>query len=213
MKTGIFAPMMAQVTIGVRRVLLVSRIGMASATLSRVARRPQCVVLSGHIDSGHLLRPNGPLAHGIPSYEHRPGQIRMARAVQDVLHHDGVLLIEAGTGTGKTWAYLIPAALERAPRAGVDRHAARVDQIMEKDLPALKSHLGIDINAACVKGLSNYLCRRRFQELPNSADATQPRFARPLPRTSQLDLTRPIAAIAPTFASGICRGRPGGRPW
>ena len=63
------------------------------------------------MDAGHLLGPTGPLARGVAGYEHRPGQIRMARAVQDVLSHDGVLLIEAGTGTGKTWAYLIPAAL------------------------------------------------------------------------------------------------------
>ena len=55
------------------------------------------------------------------------------------------------------------------------------DQIMEKDLPALKRHLGIEIDAACVKGLSNYLCRRRFHELSGSADAIQPRFARSLP--------------------------------
>ena len=52
---------------------------------------------------------------------------------------------------------------------------------MEKDLPALKRHLGIEIDAVCVKGLSNYLCRRRFDEFSTSADATQPRFARSLP--------------------------------
>jgi ATP-dependent DNA helicase DinG len=105
----------------------------------------------------------------------------MARAVQDVLHHDGVLLIEAGTGTGKTWAYLIPAALSGRRVLVSTGTRALQDQIMEKDLPALRSHLGIDIDAACVKGLSNYLCRRRFQELSSSADATQPRFARSLP--------------------------------
>jgi ATP-dependent DNA helicase DinG len=105
----------------------------------------------------------------------------MARAVQDVLQHDGVLLLEAGTGTGKTWAYLIPAALSGRRVLVSTGTRALQDQIMEKDLPALKSHLGIDINAACVKGLSNYLCRRRFQELSSSADATQPRFARSLP--------------------------------
>jgi ATP-dependent DNA helicase DinG len=133
------------------------------------------------MDAGHLLGPNGPLARGIPSYEHRPGQIRMARAVQDVLQHDGVLLIEAGTGTGKTWAYLIPAALSGRRVLVSTGTRALQDQIMEKDLPALRNHLGIDIDAACVKGLSNYLCRRRFQELSSSADATQSRFARSLP--------------------------------
>jgi ATP-dependent DNA helicase DinG len=133
------------------------------------------------MDAGHLLGPSGPLARGVSSYEHRPGQIRMARAVQDVLEHDGTLLIEAGTGTGKTWAYLIPAALSGRRVLVSTGTRALQDQIMEKDLPALKRHLGIGIDAACVKGLSNYLCRRRFHEFASSADAIQPRFARSLP--------------------------------
>ncbi|MGB9337869.1 MAG: ATP-dependent DNA helicase, partial [Polyangiales bacterium] len=93
----------------------------------------------------------------------------------------GVLLIEAGTGTGKTWAYLIPALLSGRRVMVSTGTRALQDQIMEKDLPALKSQLGIDIDAACVKGLSNYLCLRRFGELASSVDATQPRFARSLP--------------------------------
>lgn len=133
------------------------------------------------MDAGHLLGPTGPLARGVPGYEHRPGQIRMARAVQDVLHHDGVLLIEAGTGTGKTWAYLIPAALSARRVLVSTGTRALQDQIMEKDLPALEKHLGIEIDAACVKGLGNYLCLRRFNELSSSPDAMQPRFARALP--------------------------------
>jgi ATP-dependent DNA helicase DinG len=133
------------------------------------------------MDAGHLLGPTGPLARGVSGYEHRPGQIRMARAVQDVLEHDGTLLIEAGTGTGKTWAYLIPAALSGRRLLVSTGTRALQDQIMEKDLPALKRHLGIEIDAVCVKGLSNYLCRRRFHELSTSADATQPQFARSLP--------------------------------
>ncbi len=133
------------------------------------------------MDAGHLLGPTGPLARGVPGYEHRPGQIRMARAVQDLLQHDGVLLIEAGTGIGKTWAYLIPAALSGRRVLVSTGTRALQDQIMEKDLPALKDHLGIEIDAACVKGLGNYLCLRRFNELSSSADAMQPRFARALP--------------------------------
>jgi ATP-dependent DNA helicase DinG len=105
----------------------------------------------------------------------------MARAVQDVLEHDGTLLIEAGTGTGKTWAYLIPAALSGRRVVVSTGTRALQDQIMEKDLPALKTHLGIEIDAACVKGLSNYLCLRRFEELQRSADASKPRFSRRLP--------------------------------
>ena len=133
------------------------------------------------MDAGHLLGPNGPLARGVSGYEHRPGQIRMARAVQDALEHDGMLLVEAGTGTGKTWAYLIPAALSGRRVLVSTGTRALQDQIMEKDLPALERHLGIEIDAACVKGLGNYLCLRRFGELQRSSDAMQPRFARTLP--------------------------------
>jgi ATP-dependent DNA helicase DinG len=133
------------------------------------------------MDAGHLLGSTGPLARGVPGYEHRPGQIRMARAVQEVLQHDGMLLVEAGTGTGKTWAYLIPAALSGRRVLVSTGTRALQDQIMEKDIPALERHLGLDIDAACVKGLSNYLCLRRFGELQRSADAMQPRIARALP--------------------------------
>lgn len=133
------------------------------------------------MDAGHLLGPTGPLARGVAGYEHRPGQVRMARVVQDVLRHDGAALIEAGTGTGKTWAYLIPAALSGRRVVVSTGTRALQDQIMEKDLPALRRHLGIEIDAASVKGLGNYVCLRRFQELVTSAEAMQPRFARSLP--------------------------------
>ncbi|MBW2509981.1 MAG: ATP-dependent DNA helicase [Deltaproteobacteria bacterium] len=133
------------------------------------------------MDAGHLLGSTGPLARGVSGYEHRPGQIRMARAVQEVLRHDGMLLVEAGTGTGKTWAYLIPAALSGRRVLVSTGTRALQDQIMEKDIPSLERHLGLDIDAACVKGLGNYLCLRRFGELQRSADAMQPRIARALP--------------------------------
>lgn len=133
------------------------------------------------MDAAHLLGPSGPLARGVPGYEHRPGQVKMARAVQEVLEHDGMLLIEAGTGTGKTWAYLIPAVLSGRRVLVSTGTRALQDQIMDKDLPALRRHLGLEIEAACVKGLGNYLCRRRFEELRRSADALQPSFARTLP--------------------------------
>lgn len=105
----------------------------------------------------------------------------MARTIQDVLTHDGVALIEAGTGTGKTWAYLIPAVLSGRRVLVSTGTRALQDQIMDRDLPALRRHLGLEIDAASVKGLSNYLCLRRFGELARSADAAQDRFARSLP--------------------------------
>ncbi|MEM8607994.1 MAG: ATP-dependent DNA helicase [Myxococcota bacterium] len=133
------------------------------------------------MDSGHLLGPTGPLARGVAGYEHRPGQIRMARAVQDVLEHDGTLLIEAGTGTGKTWAYLIPAVLSGRRVLVSTGTRALQDQIMERDIPALEDHLGLEVDSACVKGLGNYVCLRRYDEFLRSADAGTSRFSRSLP--------------------------------
>jgi ATP-dependent DNA helicase DinG len=133
------------------------------------------------MDAGHLLGPSGPLSRGVPGYEHRPGQIRMARSVQEALAHDGVLLIEAGTGTGKTWAYLVPSVLSGRRVLVSTGTRALQDQIMEKDVPALRRHLRLEIDAACVKGLGNYVCLRRFDELLQSADAAQERLSHSLP--------------------------------
>ncbi|MEM9192866.1 MAG: helicase C-terminal domain-containing protein, partial [Myxococcota bacterium] len=82
---------------------------------------------------------------------------------------DGVLLVEAGTGTGKTLAYLLP-AIASGRRVVVSTHTkALQDQIMEHDLPLLEEHLPIPFEAACMKGLSNYICRRRHAEFRKTA--------------------------------------------
>ena len=123
----------------------------------------------------------GPLRSAVPGWEHRPSQLRMAESVQRVVEHGGVLLVEAGTGTGKTLAYLVPALL--AERRVVVSTGTKTlqDQIMEHDLPLLEQRLGISVDAACMKGLSNYLCLRRYDELRRSADADRARLAQHLP--------------------------------
>jgi ATP-dependent DNA helicase DinG len=128
-----------------------------------------------------LLGPEGPLARAIPGYEHRPSQLRMAEAVETTLADDGVLLVEAGTGTGKTLAYLVPALL--AGRRVIVSTGTKTlqDQIMNQDLPALERHLGLEVRAACLKGLDNYLCLRRFDELRSSAAAGEAEGLRHLP--------------------------------
>jgi len=118
-----------------------------------------------------LLGPDGPLARGIPGYEHRPSQCRMAEAVASTLEDDGVLLVEAGTGTGKTLAYLVPALLSGRRVVVSTGTKTLQDQIMSHDLPLLERHLGVAVDAACLKGLDNYLCLRRFEEARTSADA------------------------------------------
>jgi ATP-dependent DNA helicase DinG len=117
------------------------------------------------IDAAHLLGPDGPLAQRLPGYELREGQLAMATAVERALADDRVLLCEAGTGTGKTLAYLVPAL--RSGRRVVVATASKAlqEQIAHKDLPLLREHLGLDVDAVLVKGLANYLCLRRYGEL------------------------------------------------
>ena len=106
----------------------------------------------------------GPLAHALPAYEPRPGQQAMARAVAGTLAGGGVLLAEAGTGTGKTLAYLVPAILSRH-RVLVSTGTKNLqEQILTKDLPALERALGVPFTATCMKGRGNYLCLHRFEE-------------------------------------------------
>src|SRR5262245_5181863 len=105
---------------------------------------------------------SGPLAAAFDGYEPRPGQQQLAAEVADTLTSGGTLVAEAGTGTGKTLAYLVPAVL--AGRRVLISTGTRTlqDQVFYKDLPALARALGTDIHAAYMKGRTNYLCLHRF---------------------------------------------------
>lgn len=106
------------------------------------------------------------LAERMPGYEDRPEQRELAEAVEQVLETGGVLVAEAGTGIGKSLAYLIP-ALGRAAageRVVVSTHTLPLqEQLLRKDLPELQAALGTDVPVAILKGRSNYLCPRRWQ--------------------------------------------------
>jgi len=120
-----------------------------------------------------ILGPSSPLARRLPDYERRDGQLAMARAVDEALRHDGHLFVEAGTGTGKTLAYLVPAILSgRKVVVSTATHALQ-DQIFTKDLPLVRAVLaehGVTFKAALMKGLSNYLCKRRLNERLRSGE-------------------------------------------
>ena len=116
----------------------------------------------------------GPLARALPAFEPRPGQREMAAAAADVLAGGGVLLVEAGTGTGKTLAYLAPAILS-GRRVLVSTGTKNLqDQIYYKDLPALRDALGAPFTAAYMKGRGNYLCLHRFEALGQDGDLLEP---------------------------------------
>ncbi len=118
------------------------------------------------------LGPEGCFAKRHPRYEFREGQVAMARAVIDALEHEQILLCEAGTGTGKTLAYLLPAI--QSGRKVVVSTATRAlqDQILVADLPLIQRTLGLTVDAAVMKGLSNYLCRRRLAQESSRHDLT-----------------------------------------
>ncbi len=107
---------------------------------------------------------DGPLARALPQFEPRDGQRRMAAAIAGILEDGGVLLAEAGTGTGKTMAYLVPAILS-GHRVLISTGTKNLqEQIYGKDVPLLREALGVPFTATCMKGRANYLCLHRFEE-------------------------------------------------
>jgi ATP-dependent DNA helicase DinG len=111
----------------------------------------------------------GPLALAMPDFEPRSGQVDMAAAVSRVFEEGGVLLAEAGTGTGKTLAYLVPAILSRE-RVLISTGTKNLqEQIYFKDIPALRDALGIPFTATYMKGRANYLCVHKLDQLTDGA--------------------------------------------
>jgi ATP-dependent DNA helicase DinG len=118
-----------------------------------------------------VFNADGHFAHLFPQYEIRPQQIEMMQAVAQAFSEPHHLLVEAGTGTGKSMAYLVPAihwATQNQQRVLISTNTINLqDQLVEKDLPNLQQGLGIDFQYALLKGRSNYLCPRRLEQLRN----------------------------------------------
>jgi len=161
-----------------------------------------------------LLGEGGALSRGMDGYEPRPGQLQMARAVQTALLRDGVLLVEAGTGTGKTLGYLAPALLSGKRVVISTGTRALQDQIMGDALPLLERCVGQPLSVAYMKGLSNYLCMRRFgifrdgpQSLRGAAARTLPLLDRWQQETEVGDLSElPGLSEQPAVLSQIASG-------
>ena len=121
-----------------------------------------------------VLGPGGLLSRQLPSYEARPMQLSMAHAVQRALRDQTRLVVEAGTGTGKTLAYLVPAVLSGLKVVISTGTKTLQEQIYSRDLPMLLSLMQLELPVACMKGLSNYLCLRRLDEHRRSAGTLLP---------------------------------------
>src|SRR5215218_10154356 len=113
-----------------------------------------------------VFGPDGLIARAHPEYEFRPGQVEMAEAVLRAFEGRRHLIVEAGTGTGKTLAYLVPAiaaAVARGGRVVVSTGTKNLqEQLMEKDLPFLQNVLPKPFSATYMKGRSNYVCLNRL---------------------------------------------------
>ena len=113
-----------------------------------------------------VFGPGGLIAQAHPEYEHRPGQIEMARAVMRAFEDKRHLIVEAGTGTGKTLAYLVPAvaaAVGGRGRVIISTGTKNLqEQLMEKDIPFLQGVLPKKFTATYMKGRNNYLCLNRL---------------------------------------------------
>ena len=111
-----------------------------------------------------VFGPGGLIAQHHPNYEYRPGQVEMAEAVNNVLKDGGLALIEAGTGTGKTLAYLIP-ALAAGRRVLVSTATKNLqEQLHKKDVPFLQQIVPREFRVTCMKGRSNYVCLYRLKK-------------------------------------------------
>ncbi|HYL08321.1 MAG TPA: helicase C-terminal domain-containing protein [Candidatus Udaeobacter sp.] len=114
-----------------------------------------------------LLGPEGPLAGALPGYEHRESQGQMLLAVAQIQARGGTLIVEAGTGTGKSLAYLVPSiarAVKHRERVVVSTNTLTLqEQLMGKDLPGLREWLPWDFKATLLKGRSNYVSLRRWR--------------------------------------------------
>ena len=116
-----------------------------------------------------ILGPGGAIARRLgASYESRPQQMEMAQTVQRAFSEKHHLMVEAGTGVGKSFAYLLPAidaAIKQNKRVIISTHTiALQEQLIEKDIPLLQSVYPDEFSAVLVKGRSNYLCQRRLEQ-------------------------------------------------
>lgn len=106
---------------------------------------------------------NGPLARAVPGFRRRDQQVAMARAIAETMESCGVLVAEAGTGTGKTFAYLVPAMLSAGKVIVSTGTRTLQDQLFTRDVPTVRDALGAGVSVALLKGRANYVCHHHLQ--------------------------------------------------
>src|SRR4249920_3087444 len=137
-----------------------------------------------------LFAETGPLARAIPGYKLRPQQVEMANAVAHAIEKNTVLIAEAGTGTGKTFAYLVPALLSGGKVIISTGTKTLQDQLFSRDIPTVREALRVPVTVALLKGRANYVCHYHLERqvadgrFVNRADVANLRAVERYARTS-----------------------------
>ncbi len=141
-------------------------IGSAKNDFSPIGKTDEPTALDPE-EIASFLEYGGPFSQYFEAYEQRPQQVDMLKAVTNALSNGNHLIVEAGTGVGKSFAYLVPAAMfavQNNTRVVVSTNTINLqDQLIKKDIPDLQAALNLDVRAAVMKGRSNYLCPRKFE--------------------------------------------------
>ncbi|HNM46910.1 MAG TPA: helicase, partial [Candidatus Sumerlaeota bacterium] len=137
------------------------------------AHDPKQKVLLREKEVTAALAPRSALSHIVDAYEDRPQQRTMGEAVARAFNEDGIAVIEAGTGTGKSFAYLVPSilyALKNEDRVVISTNTINLqEQLLHKDIPMLRAAIGEEFEVEIVKGRSNYVCKRKAGFAADSA--------------------------------------------
>jgi ATP-dependent DNA helicase DinG len=151
------------------------------------------------LDLDAIYSGRGPLSRAVRGFRARPFQVEMARAVADAIAAKGVLVAEAGTGTGKTFAYLVPALLTGGKVVISTGTKTLQDQLFDRDIPTVRRALGAPVTVALLKGRTNYVCHHHLERaledarLPAREDARHlveiERFARGTATGDKADCT------------------------
>jgi len=145
------------------------------------------------LDISEFFADDGPLARAMPGYRPREAQVELARAIERTMAERGTLVAEAGTGIGKTWAYLVPAFVQGGKVLVSTGTRTLQDQLYGRDLPRVREALTVPVTAALLKGRGNYVCHYHLDRLQGDERALKSRA-----EIDQLRRIRLFAGISKT---------------
>jgi ATP-dependent DNA helicase DinG len=151
-------------------------------------------------DLHDVFAPNGRFSQALSNYRFRQGQLELAQLIEQTIERRGVLVAEAGTGIGKTWAYLVPAVFSAKKVIVSTGTRTLQDQLFSKDLPVVRDTLQISLNTALLKGRANYVCHHHLLQLQDDPQALHSRseviWLRQIRQFAQTSLTGDKAELA-----------------